>query len=367
MASAIPAVIGLGSSIIGGIRGKGAEKQQRQLAEQFLQMNRPFLQNQMDVSNMSVDAISRHLNPLLFSLMQGGDDADKLGDKFIGQYDSLLGDATGVADEMSGTGRNLLNASMPYLKGAAGALSDLQKFYRPFMFEGPRAIERYLPSARQVNEMMAPEYGNINQGYQAASNRLATMAPRGGGRISSLIGADMDRQKQLSDAFFTGRRDLGDKTLGAAFQGAQGQQAVAGGLQALGLGQGSLGLNTIGTGSNYLAQRGGLAQNLLGLGLSAKNLGLGNKQASSGMLQNLLGVPSSAGQTSANLFNSQANRVAYPQQSNQKGIGGYLVDLFSNNKLQNSINDLLGLGGNKPVQLPNVSNNPILPKPGGFQ
>jgi hypothetical protein len=268
--------------------------------------------------------------------------------------------------DLASLGRGTLAGSLPYLTGAATALGDLQKFYRPFMFDGQRAIDRFLPSGKRVNELLAPEFGNISQGYQSASENIAKFAPRGGGRVSTLARADIDRQKQLSDVFFQGRQGLTDKALGAAFQGAQGEQNRANALQALGLGQGQLGLgtigqglntigtglNTIGTGTSLLGTQGGLAQNSMSQALQA--LGLGGQAAGNlgELASSLFGQGLSSSQGPMNLYNQQANRAFQASRLGQptsgSGLGGYLVDLFNNKGVQDKVGGLLGgLFGNK--------------------
>lgn len=358
----------------------------------MLAMNRPFLQNQLDVSNMAVDALSRNLNPLLASYLESGGKADRLGDWMNSQYDPLMGDAlgreselynqgiglTGTGREMIGRGRGLFDSSLGYLDAASKGLSDVQSFYRPFMFSGRRAIDQFLPTAQRTFENIAPEVGNINQGYRSAQENIARFAPRGGGRVSSMARADVDRQKQISDQFFQSRLNTQGQGLQAAFQGAQGQTNVANslrdlfqagsgtGLNTIGAGLNTVGtgLSTIGTGTNYLTSRGGLAQNMLGLGLNAKNLGLNNRQGLSGLLQALSGVNNQAGAALPGLYNAQANR-AYGTDANQRqgsGLGGFLVDLFNNKSVQGPVDNLFGkiggfFGGGAKSSLPDISFN----------
>jgi hypothetical protein len=312
MAAAIPAAIGVGSSIFGNISGKGAAKEQRKLAQQFLEMNKPFLQNQLNLSNMSLDALSRNLNPLLASYLTGAEGAEGLGDMLTGQYGSLLGDATGYAD------------------AAARGLTDVQNFVRPFMTSGRRAIDEFLPTARRTFENIAPEVGNINQGQQSAQDYVAKFAPRGGGRISTMAKGDLDRQRQINDTFFQSRLATQGQGLQAAFQGAQGLTSASNSLRDL------------------FQARSGVAQNAVGLGLNAKNLGLNNRQGLAGLLQALAGASNQAGSALPGLYNAQANR-AYGVDANQRqgsGLGGFLVDLFSNKKVQGGVDDLFGkIGG----------------------
>lgn len=224
MAGAIAPAIGLGTSLIGGISGKGAAKKQQKLAEQQYQMLKPLIEAQIKGS----------------------------------QY--ALGEA-----------QNLYGLSRPQIMGAEGAIRDLQNFWRPTMSGDRSAIDRFF----------APERRAINQGYRTAAENIAKFAPRGGGRISALARGDIQRQGQLADTIFAGRRE-----------GANQSKDLAGMLSQLGLGTG------------------GLATGTLGAGLSGGSQAYG-------------------------LYNSQANR-AYDSQFGGGGnlfgpgnqIGKYLVDLF---------------------------------------
>ena len=362
-AAAIPAAIGAGSSIIGGIQGKGAAKRQEKLAREQLAQLQPLINAQIAASQFGLDT-ARSLYP------QATNDIQTIFNTATGAYEPLmkdyramLDDALGKSNELYNSGRalgqaetGLLSGSLPYLSGAANALGDLQKFYRPFMYDGQRAIDRFLPSAQRVNETLAPEFGNVNQGYRSASENIAKFAPRGGGRVSTLARADIDRQKQLSDMFFQGRENMKNTGLNAAFQGASGEQNVANSLQQLGLGQGQLGLgtigqglNTIGAGTSLLGTKGGLAQNSLSQALQALGIG-GSAAGNLGQLaSSLFGEGLNGGQGAYNLYNQQANRAygSQPQGSTGKGLGGYLVDLFNNKGVQDKLGGLFGGGGNK--------------------
>lgn len=379
MAAAIPAAIGVGGSIIGGIQGKGAAKRQEKLAQQQLAQLQPLINAQVAGTQFSLDQ-ARQLYPEAAETLRTIF-GKSLGtfDPLVGDYRSLLDEARGRSSELYGMGkgqigggeqlvgegRGLLQSSLPYLSGAANALNDLQQFYRPFMFDGQRAIDRFLPSAGRVNQLMAPEFGNINQGYRSAQDNIARFAPRGGGRVSTMARADIDRQKQLSDVFFQGRQGLADRALGAAFQGAQGEQNRANSLQSLGFGQGQLGLstigqglnkmglglNTIGAGTSLLGTQGGLAQNAMSQGLQA--LGLGGSAAGnlSQLASATMGQGLSGGQGLYNLYNQQANRAfeSMPGRGGGQQLGGFLVDLFSNKGVQDKIGNFFGglFGGGK--------------------
>lgn len=171
MPAAIPAAVGLGGSIIGGISGKGAAKKQQKLAEQQMAMMKPLL------------------------------DAQIAGSQYA------------------------LTQSKPFLEGAGQAATDLQNFWKPLVSGNRSAIDQFL----------APERRAINQGYKSVSKNLATFGPRGGGRVSSLANADIARQGALSDLVFGARKtganqleslaqllgSLGTSTLSAGLSGGQ--------------------------------------------------------------------------------------------------------------------------------------------------
>lgn len=142
MPTAIPAAIGLGGSIFGGISGKKAAKKQQQMAEQQMAMIKPLLEAQI------------------------------AGSKFA------------------------LDQSKPFLEGARQGVTDLQNFWKPLMSGDRSAIDAFL----------APERRAINQGYKATERNLAQFGPRGGGRISALANADIARQGQMNDLVFGGRQ-----------------------------------------------------------------------------------------------------------------------------------------------------------------
>jgi hypothetical protein len=162
IAAAIPAGIGLGSSLIGGITGKGAAKRQEKLVKELLNLQRPLLQQQAQ----------------------------------FGQF--------------------ALQQSRPFIRGAGQAMQDLQeKFYKPLAFGNRSAIDMFL----------SPERRAINQGFQSTVSNITRFAPRGGGRVASLVQAEQQKQGQLSDLVFGARR-----------QGAEGLQNVSQQLGALGTG-----------------------------------------------------------------------------------------------------------------------------------
>lgn len=400
MAAAIPAAIGVGSSLISGISGKGAAKKQQQELERQRQMIQPLINAQVDATNFGLGQARQYLPraAVLFDEANANakgamgsayrdrdvamtdykrllEDALSQRDALYAQGNEIMGKGKGLigtGEGLIGQGRGLLEGATPYLSGAGSALRDIGKFYRKFMDGGNRAIDEFLPSAQRTYETFAPEFGNINQGFDAASQNIAKFAPRGGGRITASTNLEMQRQKGISDTFFQGRQSLQDKGLSAAFQGAQGQQGVAQALQALGLGQGQLGLGTIGQGTNVIGQGnsligsgtnlfgagnqalatgGGLAQNAFGQGQNALAQVLAAIAAANQSTQGLadigklgLGI---AGGNAGNIFdmvNQQGNRAlaSRNQSTGVGGLGGALVDLFSKQSVQDKIGDIFG-------------------------
>src|SRR5262245_50247051 len=151
MAAMLPAAIGVGSSLIGGISGKGAAKKQQRLAEQQFRQIQPLLNAQIAASQFGLDQARQLYGPAAKQLQ------DVYGTS-MDSYNKLLSNA------MSQSG-NLMNMSTPYLQGAGTALSDLQKFYRPFMTEGASAIERFLPSAQQVGQLLDRKSTRLNSSH----------------------------------------------------------------------------------------------------------------------------------------------------------------------------------------------------------
>jgi hypothetical protein len=350
MAAAIPAAIGVGSSIVGGIKGKGAAKKQQQLAEQQRRDLLPLIQAQVLASTFGLDT-ARRLFPEAESMFrQIFSDSQGQFEKGNQDYDRLLGDAERESGELTSKGRGFLDSSDSYLKGASTAISDLQNFYKPFMQSG-NAIDRFLPSARRTREQLAPEFGEINRGFDAAQQAAGTFAPRGGGRISTLARGDLNRQSQLSDTFFKGRQNLRDTGLNAAFQSAGGQGNVIQLLKDLGLGTGQLGLGTIGAGTSLLGTKGGLAMGAKNNALNSLQTGLSASQGLGGLGTTGLGVASGGGQGAQSLYNAQANRAygSAPSTGTGNQLGGFLVDLFSNKGVQDKVGGFFGglFGGGK--------------------
>ena len=162
MATAIPAAVGLGGSLIGGISGKGAAKKQQQLTQQLMQM----------------------LQPLIQVATQGKQAALQ-------------------------TGTALANKSQGYLDTGTGGLTGILKnFWGPLLSGNRSAIDQFL----------SPERRAINQGYQSTLEDVARFAPRGGGRVASTVKANVQRQGQLSDLVFGARRQAAEGGAGVSNQ-----------------------------------------------------------------------------------------------------------------------------------------------------
>jgi hypothetical protein len=213
----IPAAIGLGSSIFSGIKGKGAAKKQEKLAAEQYAM----------------------LKPLLEAQVAGGKQAIQTGNQQIGQ----------------GAG---------YLTGAQTGFEDLKKFWQPLMTGNRSAIDAFL----------APERRAINQGAQATAQNLYRMAPRGGGRVSALATADVNRQGALNDLVFGARREGANQM--ANLNQSQGQ---------LGLGQMGVGASVLGQGLNA----GGLLGNIYGNQIGRADAAGNNAQQLMGQVGTALG------------------------------------------------------------------------------
>lgn len=181
MPTLIPAAVGLGSSIFGGIKGNKAAKKQQQQADAQMALIKPLMEAQVAGSKYALDT------------------------------------------------------SKPFLQGASQGIADVQKFWQPLMSGNRTAIDQFL----------SPERRAINSGYDATAQALSKFGPRGGGRISALAKADTKRQGDLSDLVFGGRtkaadtmRDLagmqgglGVSTLGAGLSGGSQAYNLFSGLQ----------------------------------------------------------------------------------------------------------------------------------------
>lgn len=376
MAAAIPAAIGLGSSVVGGIQGKGAQKaaktqadNQLKLQQQMLSLVQPTLQSQANLASFSQDQIGQLLPQLLQQLSGSNSQFGDLASLFQGQgaeglqkaYDTS-GQLINSGNALMGQGNNLANSSLGFLLGAGNALKPAQRTYESLL-SGQRAIDKFLPSAKTTFESIAPEIGNINQGAQSASSNIAKFAPRGGGRASSVAQIEMNRQKQINDQFFTQRKAQQGEGLQTALQAAQGQTGISNQMGNLfqqgfgaGLGQIGQGINTIGSGTQYLGTQGNLAQGQYSNLFNALGGQQNNQQQLGSLLSNLLGTAGSAnqsmGSTVGNLYGTslQGQQGQQQGQSSSGGIGTALTKLFSNPKVQGGIEGLWGNifgGGNK--------------------
>lgn len=264
MPQAIPAAIGLGSSAIGGASGKKGAKKQNQLAQQQL----------------------KQIQPLIDAIIQS-------------------------TQQTQAAGQNQFDTGQPiYTEGATGlrrSTLDLSNFYRPLASGDANAI----------NSFLAPERRAINQGYQSTRDQIARFAPRGGGKVASLVRADVDRQGKLSDLNFGARR-----------AGAEGLSQVA----------------------NQFGQLSGLGLQGTGQGLGA----LGN--ASSG-----------AGSIFGQLQNSQNNALSQQRLGGMntldlgKQLGGFLTDLFKGGGKKQAASLPSATLFKTPGFNPNASSQPFLP------
>lgn len=339
MASAIPSAIGVGSSIIGGISGKGARKAQEKLAKQQLQQLQPLINAQIAASVFGLDK-ARQLFPEAESMFS------EVFDKSRQSFDTGMTDYRRLLDEGLAESGALANKSSGYLQGAGNALQDILKFYTDVTSDPRSAIDRFLPTKARTEEVLAPEFGNINVGYDAARSNASNFGPRGG-KAAALMNLDLMRQRDLSDLFFKGRQGLATANRDTAFQGAAGKGQAAQGLAGLGLGIGNLSLDTLRT-------KGGLAQNSFGQGLQALGIGGNAAQGKSNLALGGLGVGSSGAQGPMNLYNNQANR-AYGGSPSSSGsgsqLGGFLVDLFNNKGVQDKLGGIFGGGKDKSLFL----------------
>lgn len=371
MAAAIGPAIGVGSSIIGGIQGKGAQKRAEQLQRQQLAMLQPLLQEEAALTRFSGEQ-ARSLFP------QATNSLNSILNQSLGQVEPLLKDYRAMlgqgqagqdklfqqGDQLRQLGLNELSSASPYFEGARAGLGDLQRFYRPFMFDGQRAIEKFLPSQANLQKLMAGDFANVNQGFKSASENIANFAPRGGGRVSTMANADVNRQQQLTQLGAQGRQNYLQTGLQSAFQGAQGQQGVSQALAQLGLGKGQLGLGQIGAGQqsqqlgiSEFGSKANVGLNQLSQALQALGLAGGAAGNLGQLASSTLGQGMAGGQKAFDLFNQTANRNTsmdlqrLRNSQGTMGLGGFLVDLFNNKGTQNFLGGLFG-GGGKQDKLP---------------
>lgn len=349
MATAIPAAIGVGGSIIGGIQGKGAAKRQEKLLQQQMAQMQPLINAQTQGLQFALNQ-GQQLFPMATNAINTVfNHATGTFEPLMKDYQSMLKEATSSqgkfnleGDALMGSGNELLKRSFAEQMGAMHGLSDLQAAYRPFLNEGASAIEKFLPKGATLNRLLAGQFGDINQGFKSASQNIEAFAPRGGGRVSSLANADINRQQQLTKARSEGTMGFGQMALNNFFQGAEGTRGVLGNKAQIAGMLGQQGLGEIGAGqqskqlgiADFGAKSGiGLQQ----LQAALQSLGLAGGQ--SGILAQLaggtLGQGLAGGGQIYDLFNQQANRMNnldvqnLRNQGGSKGLGGFLVDLFN--------------------------------------
>lgn len=238
MPTLVPAAVGIGSSIFSGISGKRAAKKQAQKEAEMMKL----VQGQ---------------------LAQG--------------------------KETFGIGKEQVGKGAGYLQGAQQGLGDLKKFWQPLVTGDRSAIDAFL----------APERRAINQGWQATNQNLFRMAPRGGGRVSALANADVNRQGALNDLVFGARREGANQ------------------LANLNQSQGQLGLGQLGAGAGILGQGLNAGQGVFGLfGNQTQRTDAANQNA-----QGLMGnVGSSLGSFLADIFKPKGA---------SSGGGGLNMPLFT--------------------------------------
>lgn len=368
-AAAVPAAIGVGSSIIGGIQGKGAAKRQEKLAREMLDAQRPLMDAQRRGLEFALSQ-GQQLFPMATNAINTVfNQATGQFEPMLKDYRQMLADATSSqskfnaeGDQLMGFGNEMLRKSFAEQLGAMTGLADLEQAYRPFMQDGARAIEKFLPSQATLQKLMAGDFANVNQGFKSASENIANFAPRGGGRVSTLANADVQRQRDLTSLGAQGRKDFGQMALNNFFQGAEGTRGALGtraqiagdigqrGLGTIGAGQQSkqLGIQEFGSKANVGLQQLQSALQALGLaGGAAGNLGQ--------LAQGTLGLGTEGGGNLYNMLNKQMDRAfgAGPQQGvGAEGLGSQLVKMFSSPGAQDWLGGLFK-GGKGPSTMPN--------------
>lgn len=147
IAAAIPAIASAGASIFGGISGKKAAKQQQKFAE----------------------AQMRQIQPLIDSAVRQQQQADMF------------------RQQVGGT-------TIPYIGQGGDQIRSVIDFWKPLM-SGDRSA---------INQFLAPERADINQGYRAFLRSLQ-FAPRGGAKVRAALEAEEGRQSQFNKLFFQAR------------------------------------------------------------------------------------------------------------------------------------------------------------------
>lgn len=347
MAAAAGPIAGIGTSIIGGIQGKGAQKRQEQLLKQQMAQLQPLINAQTQGLQFSLDQ-GRQLFPAAQNAIQTVfNSATGSFEPLMKDYQSMLNNAlttqgkfNAEGDELMSRGRNLLDSANPQLMGIMSGLGDLQASLRPFINEGASAIEKFLPGGSTLNRLLAGQMGDINQGFKSASQNIEAFAPRGGGRISSLANADINRQQQLNQARSQGTQNFGQMALNNFFQGVEGSRNLLGQQGQLELGraqqQGQLGLGAIGAGQQSkqlgisdFGSKAGVGLQQLQAALQSLGIGAGAAGNLGQLASGALSLGNQGGGNIYDMVNQQANRTFSPSQSSGKGLGGYVVDLFN--------------------------------------
>lgn len=367
MAAAIPAAIGVGGSIIGGIQGKGAAKKQEKLAQQQMAMLQPLINEQLRALQFAT-GMGQQLMPQAQNAIQTVfNQATGTFEPLMKDYRQMLADATSSqgkfnaeGDELMGEGKRLTGLSEAEMLGAITGLGDLEKAYRPFMQGGATAFEKFLPSQATLQKLMAGDFANINQGFKSASENIANFAPRGGGRVTTLANADINRQQQLTQTAAQGRQAYGKQGVDAFFQAGEGTRSALTGKAQIGQGLGQLGLGKIGAGqqSKQLGIADFGAKSNVGLQqLQAALQSLGLAGGAAGNLGQLAGSTLNLGaQGGGNIFDmvgQQQNRAygtGQPTQNSSKGLGGFLVDMFNTPGAKDWLGGMFKKG---PSQMPN--------------
>ena len=366
MAAAIPAAIGVGGSIISGIQGKGAAKKQEKMAREQWQAILPMLQAQGQATQEALGMARGIIPQAQNAINTVFNQATGTFEPLMKDYRSMLAEATSGQSKFNEQGEALrkmgletMTSALPHLMGASSALEDLRQAYRPFLHGGQMAMDRFLPKQKQLQEFLAGDIANINQGAKTASQNINDFAGKGG-RVSSQSQVDLDRQRQINEAYSKGKQSLFQTNLQGFFQGAEGTQNVANSLQQLGFGKGQLGLGQIGAGQQDKAlgiQEFGSKANvgLNQLQSALQSLGLaGGAAGNLGQLGGgILGAGLSGGQQATSLYNAQANRAygAGPNVNTSEGLGSHLVKLFSNPGAQDWMKGIFG-GGKGPGTMP---------------
>jgi hypothetical protein len=333
MAAAVPLAIGGASSAISSIGGKGVRNAQKDLLKQQLAASKYGLSQAQSVIPGAINSLQTVFNQ-----------ATGQFEPLMQDYKSMLANALSSQGKYDVAGDQLMNLGTPALMGALSGLGDLQQAYRPFMQDGAAAIERFLPSKGVLDKLLGADYANINQGYQSASQNIDRFAPRGGGRVSSLAKADLDRQTQLSTAQSQGRQNYGQQALQNFFQAGQGTLGALSQRGQTGLGAIEAGQRNKQLGISDFGSKAGVGLQQLQAALQALGIG-GGAAGNLGQLgSSLLGMGLSGGQSQQG-----------GQSNSAKGFGSTLVDIFNSPAAQDKLGGLFNKGKMGKSELPNIS------------